>query len=134
MTDQTPTFVAKKIGDEYVLVPKNPPATPQGAALLVAGGAFALAGLAMRGVRGLVLTAAGGCFIYQGLCGHSIFTRLLCPHRRDRGLRDDAKQSPSFQNDVIPAKQAPQDEVDEASMESFPASDPPAKMSQTSSM
>ena len=134
MADQTPTFVAKKIGAQYVLVPKNPPATPAGAALLMVGGAFVLTGLAKHGVRGLILAAAGGCMVYHAVCGHSLLTRLLCPHGRDRAAGDDPRQSPSFQNDVIPAKQAPLDEVDEASMESFPASDPPAKMTQASSV
>jgi uncharacterized membrane protein len=69
-------------------------------------------GLRRGGITGLACTAAGGALCWHGLRG-----------RNPKGHRADA---PSFPDQGIPTLQEPADELEEASMASFPASDPPA--------
>jgi hypothetical protein len=122
-----PTFVAKKVGDQYVLVPKNPAATKGGSCCLFVGAGLMFAGALLRGFRGFALSAVGANMLYRAATGAGPLCAML--GRRDRvgGPSGDPRQSPTFQNDVRPSAQAPADDVDEAAMESFPASDPPAR-------
>src|SRR5206468_10532920 len=115
----TPTFVAKKIGDQYVIVPKNPPATAHGCTWCAGGVLFTLYGVLRGRTRGLLYILIGAGMLYRGATGHNPLAWLIHPDR-DRRHDDDTRQSPSHQNDVIPHAQTPKDQVDEASMESFP--------------
>jgi hypothetical protein len=126
-----PTYVAKKVGDQYIVVPKNAPATKAGSCCLVTGGALVLAGAVMRGLKGVALTAVGVNLLYRGATGQSLCAKFARRHRVG-GPSGDPRQSPTFQNDVRPTTQAPADDVDEAAMESFPASDPPARTATSS--
>ena len=126
-----PTYVAKKVGDQYVVVPKNPLSTSDGTAWIVGGSIVAGLGLLRGGLGGLTVAVLGASAICRGVTGKNPWTMLLndlCPQCLEGG---DGKESPSFQNDTIPATQKPQDDVEEMSMESFPASDPPARTAST---
>lgn len=119
----TPTYVIKKVGDQYIPVAQD--TCPGVRAAWIAGGAgLGIFGWRRGGVLGGLAALAGAGLIVRGVLGYNPLD-LCCAKDGDRdGAPHD---SPSFQNDSKNrSSQVPKDVVDEQLMESFPASDPPA--------
>jgi hypothetical protein len=116
----TPTYVAKKVGDQYVLQRKDPAGVGMDLCWAALGGAAMLAGWKRGGLLGRLASFAGMTLLWRGLTG----CRIACSSRHQPASTD--VQGPTHQNDARPTGQTPQDAVDEASMESFPGSDAPA--------
>jgi hypothetical protein len=117
-------FTAKKVGDQYVLVPQGNDQEMSRFAWGAGGALIALMGKHRGGLLGLGAMAVGGGMIYRGVMGYSPLRALLCDQRGSQS--GDPNQTPSYHHDWKGASQVPNDKVDEAAMESFPASDPPA--------
>ncbi len=92
-------------------------------ASIVGGGVLLLGAVGARFVKrsrwGTVTTLLGGYFLYRGVTGY-------CPTYRRVGLDSTGQAQPRPAGPDSAVKPGRRDRVEEASWESFPASDPPS--------
>jgi hypothetical protein len=122
-------FKVQKIGDTFVTVPVDHYPNASRTAFGIWAFILGLTGLRRGGLLGTATAAAGAAVIYRCVTGRSPLPEswtCCVPNREARDGRPS--ESPSYQNDYRRrAAQMPSDSVDEALMESFPASDPPTR-------
>jgi hypothetical protein len=124
----TPAYVIRRVGSEYVIVRVDTPIVM----LRVGTGATGLGlighGLLRGGWIGALTSLVGGLLAYHGVTGRDP-TRAIQSWLMQRGPRHGPHSATPSAAKSLPAGdkvQLPSDPVEEASMESFPASDPPA--------
>ena len=132
----SPRFVVKRIGNDYKILPADAQSVALSALPLAGGSLLALKGLFRGGVFGQLMLLTGGGLIYYGVTGKNPLDEVkgLLEQYQSGGAQPAADRGPSHQHDdTAHSQQLPQDDVDEAAMESFPASDPPAHHRSTAS-
>lgn len=123
----SPAYVARRVGSDYVLVRVDPLGMLVRAGLAGAGMALLGYALTRRGVLPAMAGLAGAAMAYHGWTGRNLAREAFSGGGPSHGPNSD---SPSFfrQKKTADPVQVPTDPVEEAQMESFPASDPPGSM------
>jgi len=119
----TPRYTAKRVGNDYVLVRTDVPEVATRLGTTAAGVLLLGWGISRSGISAAIASLAGAAIVYKGWTGRNPVDLLP---RISGSKEEDPKRAPSYPHHGSRSGQLPEDKIDEAAMESFPASDPPA--------
>ncbi|HEV7368499.1 YgaP-like transmembrane domain [Arenibaculum sp.] len=106
-------------------------------ASILGGGALAAAGMRRGSTLGTLMALAGGVVLARGIMGHCAVKAMMMDQPREQGggtgiETDQFRERDGFEGRTVARdreaerRDRPWNKVDEASDESFPASDPPS--------
>src|SRR5262245_50602598 len=113
-----PTYVAKKVGDEYVIVRVDPTGTMLRTATAAAGVGLLGYAAARRGLWAALLASGGAALAYHGWTGRNLLSRLFSGDGPRHGDRSQTPSHPADDREQHQAVQVPADRVEEELMES----------------
>jgi hypothetical protein len=124
----TPAYVIRRVGSEYVIVRVDTQTVMLRVATTAAGLGLIGYGLLRGGWIGAITSVAGGLLAYHGCTGRDPVRAIQQWLAEDGPRHGPRAEAPSHPKPTLSGQnvQLPADAVDEALMESFPASDPPA--------
>jgi hypothetical protein len=120
-------FVVRRVGGEYQIEPSSVKSLDAEDMSMAIGGAFlVLLGLSRRSTPGAILMGVGAMCAWHGYKGRKRLRKRVVRAAKRLGRLGSAQGGPSHQHESEGTGQSPEDQVDEESMESFPASDAPS--------
>jgi uncharacterized membrane protein len=118
---QTKQYSCVRRGGDYIVVETGPAETTKRILATGIGTAMLWDGLRRRGILGALTTLAGAALCARGYTGIP-FKQMLWGNESGK----DSVPERSSQSEANSVDQPAQDAIEQASVESFPASDPPA--------